>query len=434
MKRITTFTGLLMACTLAMPATVFAQSGLNIAWEPRSPIPTGRAFAAASELDGKIYVMGGATSFYQATAATEMLDTDPAVDEWATLEEMPASLCAAASAVVDGKIYVFGGRPNYGSAIYLNSVYVYDPSGGGWSEFPVPMPTPRAFHTACVIGDSAVYLIGGRNLDAFSLTSVEKFVPKDSSWTTIDDLINPRSHPSAKVRKDKIYVMGGIDESGNPLSAVEIYDPSSDGNLWTQWSGSTPADVPRIFQGSGVYNDSLIFMFGGADDISTPAVVFSFYEFTPEYGFVKWNDAALPDTMVASSSTVSGDYQFGIGGVLLPFLAPIPGPPVSDRTWALHLINAVNELKPVPAWLSQNAPNPFATQTVIPYTLKKSSNVCIQVFDLNGRVVATLWNGYQGTGEYTAAWDASGMPAGVYLYQLKMDEGVLTRRCVLQKK
>lgn len=383
-------------------------------------------------MDGKIYVFGGATSFYEATAAAEMYDPDPDVDEWTILEDMPSSLCAAASAVVGGKIYVFGGRPVYGSEIYLNSVYVYDPSGGGWSLFPVDMPTPRAFHAACVIGDSAVYLIGGRNLDAFSLTSVEKFVPKDSSWTAVDNLINPRSHPSAKVLKDNIYVMGGINDNGVTLSAVEIYDPASDGNLWTQWTGSTPADVPRVFQGSGVYNDSLIFIFGGADDISTPAVVFSFFEFTPENGFKKWDNAALPDTMVAFSSIVSGDYQFAIGGVLPPFLAPIPGPPVSDRNWALHLINAVNEPKPVTAWLSQNAPNPFSTQTTITFELKKSADIKIQVFDLNGQAVATLFNGRQGVGEYSVTWDASRMAAGVYFYRLETDEGVFTRKCILQ--
>lgn len=434
MKKLKIVIGLLAACALLAPSGILAQGQLNFEWYPEGPILTPRAFATACEFDEQIYVMGGAVSYLVTTPSMEMYDLGQ--NEWTPLENMPVSLCAAASAVVGDKIYVFGGKPSFGGAAYLNSVYVYDLSLGVWSLFPLPMPTPRAFHAACVIGDSAVYLIGGRNESAFSLASVEKFMPKDSSWTTIDNIATPRSHPTAKVLQGKIYAMAGIMEDGELASTVEILDPSSDGNQWETWPGIMPEGAKRLMQGSGVFMDAAIFIFGGINNINVPLPLFTIYQFNPETGFglVEGFANPLPDTMIASASAVSGHYLVAIGGVLPPFLGVGSGPMTSERTWALDLGSAVigQKTETIPVRLSQNVPNPFAAQTVIPYELIRSSNVCIQVFDLNGRAVATLFNGHQSAGEYSVTWDAAGIPAGIYFYRLQTNEGVLTKKCILQ--
>ena len=86
--------------------------------------------------------------------------------------------------------------------------------------------------------------------------------------------------------------------------------------------------------------------------------------------------------------------------------------------------------------LGQNYPNPFNPGTVIPYELAADGYVRLEVFNLLGQRVATLVEGEQAAGRYTAAWDARdasgyGVAAGVYIYRLTAGGGVATRRMVL---
>ncbi len=90
--------------------------------------------------------------------------------------------------------------------------------------------------------------------------------------------------------------------------------------------------------------------------------------------------------------------MYAIGGILEPFFDPsAPGPAVDNTVWELcDTLSGVKDLGLSDAQLSQNAPNPFSTQTTITYELKSPADVLIQVFDLSGRVVATLFDGRQG--------------------------------------
>ena len=75
--------------------------------------------------------------------------------------------------------------------------------------------------------------------------------------------------------------------------------------------------------------------------------------------------------------------------------------------------------QPVNFSLSQNYPNPFNPTTTIRFTVGKSGFVSLKVFDVSGKVVATLVNQQLDAGSHTRMFDASGLASGVYLYQLK---------------
>ena len=83
--------------------------------------------------------------------------------------------------------------------------------------------------------------------------------------------------------------------------------------------------------------------------------------------------------------------------------------------------------------LAQNFPNPFNPTTQIQYTLAKNTKVEIAVYDLLGHKVATLVNAYQNTGSHKVVWDASGASAGVYLYQMKVENQIFTKKMILLK-
>ncbi|MFQ3599408.1 MAG: T9SS type A sorting domain-containing protein, partial [Chloroherpetonaceae bacterium] len=69
--------------------------------------------------------------------------------------------------------------------------------------------------------------------------------------------------------------------------------------------------------------------------------------------------------------------------------------------------------------LSQNYPNPFNPVTVIRYELPQASVVKLQVFDVLGRVVATLVNERRDAGIYEAVFNASTLSSGTYFYRLQ---------------
>ena len=83
--------------------------------------------------------------------------------------------------------------------------------------------------------------------------------------------------------------------------------------------------------------------------------------------------------------------------------------------------------------LIQNYPNPFNTTTKINYSVSKSSNVVIKVYDMLGREVATLVNEEKLTGIYEVNFDASELSSGIYFYQLRAGSFVQTKKMLLLK-
>jgi len=76
-------------------------------------------------------------------------------------------------------------------------------------------------------------------------------------------------------------------------------------------------------------------------------------------------------------------------------------------------------LMPTETSLGQNYPNPFNNSTVIPFTLAKSGDVKLQVWDTNGRLIKTLKSGRMHAGRQAAIWNTEGITSGVYIYTLE---------------
>ncbi len=69
--------------------------------------------------------------------------------------------------------------------------------------------------------------------------------------------------------------------------------------------------------------------------------------------------------------------------------------------------------------LSQNYPNPFNPSARIEYGLPTESRVKLEVYNILGKVVATLANGVEGAGGRQVTWNASNFPSGIYFYRLE---------------
>lgn len=83
--------------------------------------------------------------------------------------------------------------------------------------------------------------------------------------------------------------------------------------------------------------------------------------------------------------------------------------------------------------LFQNHPNPFNPVTTVGFALNRAGTVELSVFDMSGRVVINVYNGYLAEGYHNLEIDASNLPAGVYMYQLISEGFKGTRKMVLMK-
>ncbi|MCP9290725.1 redoxin family protein [Gracilimonas sediminicola] len=88
--------------------------------------------------------------------------------------------------------------------------------------------------------------------------------------------------------------------------------------------------------------------------------------------------------------------------------------------------------------LAQNYPNPFNPVTTISYALDKPAQVSLKIYNMLGAEVATLVNERQSAGQKTVSWNAlsssgSAVPSGMYIYQLRTEDQVLTKKMTLIK-
>jgi serine protease AprX len=81
----------------------------------------------------------------------------------------------------------------------------------------------------------------------------------------------------------------------------------------------------------------------------------------------------------------------------------------------------------------RNFPNPSAGQTKVSFTLPRSGHVSLHLFDNLGRRVATLLDESREAGEQSVAVDAADLPAGVYLYRLRTENGEEVGRMVIAR-
>ena len=83
--------------------------------------------------------------------------------------------------------------------------------------------------------------------------------------------------------------------------------------------------------------------------------------------------------------------------------------------------------------LQQNYPNPFNPVTNITYSVPRTSDVELKVYNNLGQEVVTLVDGQKSAGSHTATFNGADLPSGIYFYRLQADDVSITKRLVLVK-
>ncbi|HFA47733.1 MAG TPA: T9SS type A sorting domain-containing protein [Bacteroidetes bacterium] len=142
------------------------------------------------------------------------------------------------------------------------------------------------------------------------------------------------------------------------------------------------------------------------------------------------------DKMQLSEAGATGESGGDSDNDGIPFIPEQPDglPPVFAPEATLDLtITGVDNVQFARELNLRNYPNPFEVQTTIYFDLPEAAPVSVEVFDLNGRLVNTLFDGALTAGAQSIEWNSEGYAPGVYYYQLRSGERFSTNKVVLIK-
>lgn len=146
------------------------------------------------------------------------------------------------------------------------------------------------------------------------------------------------------------------------------------------------------------------------------------------------NDS-LDDTTRLGIAAVERFYLMGSGAIV--FSAALDAG-IIEIGKATAVDDQTGNTLPIRLHLSQNIPNPFNQETVIPITLDHSGPVVLEVLNILGQRVRCLIEDDRAAGEYRVKWDGQGddgaiMASGIYFYRLSSAGRSLVRRMIFLK-
>lgn len=83
--------------------------------------------------------------------------------------------------------------------------------------------------------------------------------------------------------------------------------------------------------------------------------------------------------------------------------------------------------------LLQNHPNPYNSETVIPFDIPRECRIHLKIHDVLGREVGQIVNASFQPGHHEITFDGSGLSSGIYLYRIEADDFQMIRKMVIVK-
>ncbi len=83
--------------------------------------------------------------------------------------------------------------------------------------------------------------------------------------------------------------------------------------------------------------------------------------------------------------------------------------------------------------ISSVYPNPFNATSIIKYSLSRSGNAELNIFNILGRKVKTFFNLFHSEGNYQVEWNPENIASGVYVVSLKFNNTVKAEKIVYMK-
>ena len=270
------------------------------------------------------------------------------------------------------------------------------------------------------------------------------------------------------------YTVPGINRAnGLPITTCDLSNGPNRGTIYVNWSdqrnGVTDTDVWLIKSTNGGINWSAVkrvnddpagkqqFFTWMTVDQKTGYLYFVFYDRrnytnsqTDVYmarstdggeTFVNFKVSSSPFTPTAG--VFFGDYTnvSAYNGMVRPIWARLNGSSSSAMSVYTAIVDFPTNITPISGLvdnysLEQNYPNPFNPETKIKFSIPEGQNVNLQVYDIQGKLVAEILNGSNlAAGNYEVNFNSanSHLSSGTYYYTLKTDKFTQTKKMTIVK-
>ena len=158
----------------------------------------------------------------------------------------------------------------------------YDPSTGAWTELP-NMITPRAYHTATLLLDGNIFVVGGFDETGSPLASTEIFNTTTKTFSAGPTMATRRVHHSATLLQNGWVLIAGGWNASSVLKSCDRYIP-----LLNSFTPTTDMGTARYGHQSVNTSSDLVWVFGGISSVTDPAVPIATIE-RYDTGFNVWN-------------------------------------------------------------------------------------------------------------------------------------------------
>lgn len=244
---------------------------------------------------GHVFFAGGCTAQScersELSSSTELYD--PASGAFSRGPQMSSDRVGGHSATLlrDGQVLIVGGWALQPTA----SAELYDPVSNRLTSVG-RLATPRADASATLLDNGQVLIAGGYT-GSERLSSAELYNPVTRSFTTTGSMSTPRAvHAAVPLKDGRVLIIGGERTRGSVMATAELYDPST-----ASFSPAGEMSVVRYKHAAVTLADGRVLVIGGSD---------------ARDGFGRYDSAEIwdPRTGVFSSSGRMHSRRYKISG------------------------------------------------------------------------------------------------------------------------
>ncbi len=234
----------------------------TMTWKLTGKMNEKRKSPGVAQLDNQTVIAAGGTG-----AAKVPLNSveiwNPKTEEWKHIASMNTARDSMGYALLpDGRFMVTGGKSIDKKGVLISSIKeseIYDPETEKWIEV-APMHEKRVNHTATLLNDGNVLVIGGGKEDGPYSKTVELYDTKRDIWISLEPMSVGRAmHTATKLLDGRVLIVGGRGKK----TSTEIYDPRN-----KKWSGSGDTKYPRAEHSAISLPDGSVLITGGIGQLA----------------------------------------------------------------------------------------------------------------------------------------------------------------------
>jgi N-acetylneuraminic acid mutarotase len=330
--------------------------------------------------DGNVLLIGGYTD-YPVNDTTEALKECEIYDylksEWKTISSLHTGrYLHTATVLQDGRVLVTGGMTIQNGTKLLDKCEIFDPISKEWTHS-APMHYPRAGHSATLLSNGKVLVIGGQQ------NYSELYNPQTNQWEVEGQVYLASGHNTAIVLKNEEYLLLVHDVDGYiTRPGWELYSLKNFKSIYNE-------KFTRYIKGQVIVkiNDHSVIVIGGPEAI------------------------LVGGGLIIRTTSFCQIYDINLTG-----------------------IREDNEYNNLPSVFSLSCyPNPFNSSTNITVELSSSEHILLKVYNTLGEEVDVIYKGELNIGTHTFRYRMNNHSSGVYFVRMHSSKEAKLIKIIYQK-